>query len=154
MTDGYYIHCGGGRREDGNDIDAFREMIDKAGLQKRFFILGHRSDVAGVLASSDIAVHASQGEVGTSLSILEFMRAGLPAVVSDDPTVCQGIRNGVNGLTFTAGDASALAAQVNRLITNPELRHSLGAAARRDIAQYDIKHTVSSLLEVFRGLRI
>lgn len=154
MTDGYYIHCGGGRREDGNDMNEFRAMIDNAGLQDRFFILGHRSDVAGVLASSDIAVHASQGEVGTSLSILEFMRAGLPAVVSDDPTVCQGIRTGLNGLTFAAGDASALAAQVNRLIASRELRHSLGAAARRDVAQYDIKHTVNTLLGVLKGLRI
>lgn len=154
MTDGYYIHCGGGRREDGHEMDEFREMIDKAGLQNRFRILGHRSDVAGVLASSDIAVHASQGEVGTSLSILEFLRAGLPAVVSDDPTVCQGIHNGINGLTFAAGDASALAAQINRLIANPELRHSLGAAARRDVRQYDIKHTVSTLLNVLKGLKI
>jgi len=46
------------------------------------------------------------------------------------------VRDGRNGLVFPAGDPDALALRLQTLARNPELRASLGAAARDDVAPY------------------
>src|SRR6185437_1215122 len=102
-----FIHCG-----NGPDFDFFSKLVMDRGLQGYYRLLGARSDMASVLVGCDIAVHASQGEVGLSLAILEFMSAGLPAVIADDPSVCQCIRDGDSGLLFRSGSPQDLSAKL------------------------------------------
>ena len=68
----------------------------------------------------------------------EAMHQGTPVVASDAVGAVAGglVRDGRNGLVFPAGDADALALRLQTLAKNPELRASLGAAAREDVAPY------------------
>jgi len=107
--------------------------------------------MARVLIGCDIAVHASRGEVGMCLAILEFMSAGLPAVMADEPSVCQCIRDGETGLLFRSGSAEDLSGRLLRLIDDPALRERIGAAARRTAnAEYDLRDTLAAVVSAVK----
>ena len=55
-------------------------------LRGRVAFLGHRDDVAEILAASDVGVLWSRYE-GLPISVMEYMRAGLCCVASDLPGV-------------------------------------------------------------------
>ena len=86
--------------------------------------------VERVLGAMDLQVNASYESETSSLSLLEGMSMGLPAIASD----CGGnpylIRDGENGLIFPAGDSGALAERIRRLMDAPEERAEMGRRAR------------------------
>ena len=142
----HFIHIG-----DGPDFDVLQSRIRHHGLEQRFTLLGQRDDVPEILSGCDIAVHASNGEVGLCLSILEFMAARLPVIVTDEPSVSRVIEPGVTGLTFPHGNEQALAAQVRVLANDGSERRRLGQAARaKTEAHYRIENTISSVVSVVR----
>ena len=146
--DVHFIHVGGGP-----ELPSLQTHIRDRGLTNRFTLLGQRDDVPNILAGCDIAVHASSGEVGLSLSILEFMASRLAVIVTDEPSVGRIIDEGRTGLTFAHGNVAALAAGMRRLVTDAGLRARLGEAAREAVAShYRIEDTVTSVVEVIRGL--
>lgn len=144
-----FIHCGGGP-----DFEFFVQRIRDRGLEGYFRLLGKRSDMDRVLIGCDIAVHASQGEVGLCLAILEFMSAGLPSVVADDPSVwCECIRDNETGLLFRSGSPEDLCTKLLRLIDDPSLRQRIGSAARRTVnSEYDLRDTVAAVVNAVRAV--
>ncbi|EQD38891.1 Glycosyl transferase, group 1 domain protein, partial [mine drainage metagenome] len=122
------------------------------GLERRFTLLGDRSDVAQVLSGCDIAVHASSGEVGLCLAILEFMATGLALAVTDEPSVSRIIEPGITGITFEHGNVSALAESLRALAADPALRRRLGQSARKAIeSQYHIQDTIASVTNAVKS---
>jgi glycosyltransferase involved in cell wall biosynthesis len=141
-----FIHCG-----NGPDLEFFKQRIREKRLEGFFKLLGTRHDMARVLIGCDIAVHASQGEVGMCLAILEFMSAALPSVIADEPSVCQCIRDGVTGLLFRSGSPEDLSDKLLRLIDDESLRQGIGAAARRTAnSEYDLRDTVSAVVNAVK----
>jgi glycosyltransferase involved in cell wall biosynthesis len=145
----YFVHCG-----DGPDLPFFNAEISRLRLEKRFFLVGRREDVPGILASADIGVHASAGEVGTSLSIMEFARAGLPIVLPNSPSVAGGFKDDVTALIYEPGNIAHLAANLSLLAGNAELRSSIGGAAKTQSKSYDIQRTIGAVLNVFEQLQV
>jgi glycosyltransferase involved in cell wall biosynthesis len=75
--------------------------------------------------------------------LVEAMAAGLPCVVSD----CAGnravVQDGRTGLVFEAGDPAALAAQLERVLSDDALAAALGARAREVAARdFDLARLV------------
>jgi len=131
-----------------------RERADRLGIAEWVSLLGRTNEVRTLLAGCDIAVHASRGEVGYSLSILEFMQAGLPVVVSDDPSVSGATLHGETGLLFRTGDAAAAAAALERLLSDDTARMRMGVRAREVQEQrFRLKDTHNQLLNVFESVR-
>jgi glycosyltransferase involved in cell wall biosynthesis len=108
------------------DDDQLRRWRDEGVVEW----LGHRDDVAALLAQSQIACLPSYRE-GLPRSLLEAMAAGLPIVATDAPGCREAVREGENGLLVPVRDSAALAAALRRLIGDPDLRSRLGAAGRR-----------------------
>jgi glycosyltransferase involved in cell wall biosynthesis len=144
-----FIHCGGGP-----DFELLAARVREQSLEGYFRLLGKRSDMDRVLVGCDIAVHASQGEVGLCLAILEFMSAGLPSVVADDPSVWREcIRDGETGLLFRSGSPEDLSDQLLRLIDDQCLRQRIGSMARRTVnAEYDLRDTVSAVVGAVKAV--
>jgi glycosyltransferase involved in cell wall biosynthesis len=137
-----WVFCG-----DGPDLAAFRQEADIAGVSDQCYFLGRREDVPRLLAGLDIGMHPSQGEVGYSLSILEFMRAGLPVVVPDLPSVCGATAHERTGLVYPAGNRTAAAAAICQLVHAPELRHRLGMAGRAEMeSRYSLDTALDALI--------
>jgi glycosyltransferase involved in cell wall biosynthesis len=91
-------------------------------------LLGHRTDVADLLAAADLFVLPSRWE-GPSLVVMEALRAGLPVVA----TRVGGIPDLYSGtaLLVAPGDPAALAAAVGSVLDDAALAGRLRAAAAR-----------------------
>jgi glycosyltransferase involved in cell wall biosynthesis len=112
-------------------------------------VCGPRSDVPDLLAGADVFALASQSE-GGPISILEAMAAGLPVIASDVGGVGEIVDDGVTGLLVTPGDPDALAAALQRVLDDAELRRRLGAAGRRRAAErFDVGAQRRAHLELY-----
>lgn len=90
---------------------------------------GEVPDARPHLEDADVFVLSSLSE-GMPVSILEAMAAGLPVVASAVPGLEEVVLDGQTGFLVPPGDATALAAQLGRLVDDPDLRGSFGAAGR------------------------
>jgi glycosyltransferase involved in cell wall biosynthesis len=115
--------------------ESVRALVAERGLADRVRFLGHRADVAEVLACSHVFALISNWE-GFPRSTLEAMRAGLPTVVSAVGGAAEAIVEGSTGYVVPRGDAVTLRARLSLLAGDPTLRAQLGQAARRRYEDY------------------
>ena len=94
--------------------------------------LGFRSDVPDLLAASDFFLLPSLTE-GLPLSILEAMSHGLPTVATDVGGIPELITDNRHGFLVPVGDPVALAAAMEKIIRNGELRRTFGDAASQRV---------------------
>jgi glycosyltransferase involved in cell wall biosynthesis len=86
------------------------------------------AEMPNLYRTHDIYVFPSLVE-GSSLSIYEALASGLPVITT--PNAGSIVRDGVEGLIVAPRDVEQLAAAIEKLARDPELRRGLGAAARR-----------------------
>ncbi|HEX4902862.1 MAG TPA: glycosyltransferase family 4 protein [Acidimicrobiales bacterium] len=91
--------------------------------------LGHRHDPERLYQAFDVYVLASHRE-GFPRSAMEAAATGLPIVACDIRGCRQVVQQGVTGLLGPVRDAAALQVNIERLVGDPELRASMGRAAR------------------------
>ena len=114
------------------DGPAYPELLKKVehlGLQEKVRLPGFTANARDLLSCSDMAMHAALGE-GFSLSIIEYMSAGLPVLVPDIPSVKQAIDHGENGYVFSERDATEAAFYIAKLLKDEKNRQKLGTRAR------------------------
>jgi glycosyltransferase involved in cell wall biosynthesis len=87
-------------------------------------------DVPAALSDLDVVLLTSKNE-GTPVSLIEAAAAGRPVVATRVGGVALVVEDGTTGFLAPAGDTVALAAYVDRLLTSPALRRSMGTAARQ-----------------------
>jgi glycosyltransferase involved in cell wall biosynthesis len=80
------------------------------------------------------------------------MAAGLPVVASRIGQLKNLIEEGRNGLLVTPGDAAGLAAALERLQSDPELRARLGQAARSTVLEQYTWDAVAQRVLCLAGL--
>jgi len=80
-------------------------------------------------ASADCFVYASETET-LGLVVLEAMASGLPVIAAPAGGVADNLRHEENGLSFAAGDASAMAEAMARMMRDTALRRRLAHGAR------------------------
>ena len=114
---------------------------EPAGIRERFAVAA-----AFVLPS---IVLASNNQDGVANSVLEAMAAGLPVIVSDIPSFLEVAEDGANALTFPAGDASALAECIARLLRDEGLAARLSVESQRRVGGLDCAAAAGRLVELF-----
>jgi glycosyltransferase involved in cell wall biosynthesis len=104
------------------------------------------------LARADVVVLASEGVRVTPGLLLRAIGAGAVPVASRLPAYEELLGEGAYGLEFEPGDADTLAAQLARLVTDPELRRArrTGTASLRDRLSWS--RVADDLEEVYREL--
>ena len=96
----------------------------------------NQRELPQVYAASDIFVLAAEDEPW-GLVVNEVMCAALPVVVSHElGCAADLVRNGVNGHLVPAGDATALAGALERLLVDEPTRKQMGAASRSLISRW------------------
>ncbi len=122
----------------------------RLGVAERVTMLGLIEDVRAMLAAIDIFVMPSLKE-GLGIAALEAMACGLAVVLSGVGGLAGLIENESSGLQVPPADAKALAAALERLARDRELRQSLGASARAAaVAEYSDVVMAERTLEVYR----
>lgn len=94
--------------------------------------LGHREDIAEILASCHIAVLPSYRE-GLPKSLLEAMAAGRAIVATDVPGCRAIVTDGQTGILVPPRDAQAIANAVEELVADPAKRQRYALAGRQRV---------------------
>ena len=118
--------------------ETLRAETVRLGLEDSVRFLGFVSDVAPLLSVLDLQLNASYGTETSSLSILEGMSMGLPAVVSDYGGNPWLVDDGEDGLLFPTRNAAALAKAIARLMDSPQELEQMG---RRAVEIYRARFT-------------
>jgi glycosyltransferase involved in cell wall biosynthesis len=138
---------GGGPRL--NDLKA---VADRLGIASRVHFLGHREDVAAILADSDLFALTSRSEAFPN-SVMEAMAAGLPIVATKVDGVPELIEHQRNGVLVAADDAGAVTAALRELIEHPGHAAALGLAARQTVeSRFSFDRMVSSFEDLYVDL--
>jgi glycosyltransferase involved in cell wall biosynthesis len=136
-------------------------QIEELELGDRVIVHGTvaRPDVERLLAAADVAVLASHPtrsgrREGIPVALMEAMMSGLPVVASALSGIPELVEDGQTGFLVPSGDSQALAEGLQRLVGEPELRRSMGAAGRAKVAaEFDIHACAGLLLEEITRLR-
>lgn len=115
----------------GNRDEVVRHVA-ASGLDDRVHFVRAEGDIERYLSISDVGVNCSESE-GLSNAIMEYMAAGVPAVVSRGGGNVDLVKNEVHGLTFPVGDAPALAAAIARMLDDTAFRDACVRRARQRI---------------------
>ena len=120
----------------------------RAGFGDRFLLYGYSEDPLRLLAACDVFVLASHVE-GYPVALMEALGIGLPVVATSVGGIPDAVRNGVEGILVPPRRPERLAAGLLRVAGDPELRAELAAAARRRGEQFDIRHAVERVEEIY-----
>ena len=107
-------------------------------------------NVVAAYHSADVVVLPSVSEA-FPFSVLEAMSCGRVVVATDVGGVREALES--NGALVPARDAEAMAAEVRRLLDDPQLRAALGTRARSTVVEkFRVDHTIARYLDLYSEL--
>ncbi len=134
----------------GNQHDALLRRAEQAGISHAVHLLGHREDIDACLAGFDCFVLPSLNE-GMGRALIEAMAAGLPVIASRVGGIPALVEDGKNGLLVPAGDSSALADAIRKVIDDATWAVELGTRASKTIdTSYGATAMVRSIESTYR----
>jgi L-malate glycosyltransferase len=115
----------------GSQAGVLHEIFSRGGFLDRVHFPGHvsQTDLPRYYRSSDLYLSASHSD-GSSVSLLEALACGLPALVSDIPGNREWISPDIQGWCFPDGDYHAMADGIVRAIEERGRLAEMGRAAR------------------------
>lgn len=121
---------------DGAERAALEALAVKLGITGSVHFAGRHSEVTPWLQRSKIFVLTSDSE-GLSLSLIEAMLCGLPAVVSRVGDLPDLVSDGVNGCLVEERSGAAFAGSISALLRDPGRYQAMSHAARQSAQQYE-----------------
>jgi len=138
---------------DGPDLSEFKNLADDLSISNYVSFPGRQDRVSDILQGCDFAIHPSKGEVGYSLSILEYMRASLPVIVPDNPSVCGATLDNKTGIIFQENNIVDASKAILKLLENPDEVISMGIEARAlQQKDYTLGKTHRELIQAFTNV--
>lgn len=137
----------------GSELDSLTKLAGELGIGDQCHFLGGKSprEVLQAIAGSAVCVVPSRNEAFGWVSV-EALSVGTPVVGADVDGIREIVSDNVSGMLFPVGDAQGLAASLQALLQDSELRAKLGDAARRE---FECRFSLSSIhrhAEFFEGL--
>lgn len=117
----------------GADLERLEErFVRGTALEPYFRFVGSKTAAAMIpyFEEAEVLLLPSHAE-GLPIALLEGMAASLPVVACAVNGIPEAMREPENGLFVPVGDPPAIARAVIRLVGDPSLRRSIGAANRR-----------------------
>jgi glycosyltransferase involved in cell wall biosynthesis len=137
---------------EGPERPRLEALTSDLGIDGELRLLGYRGDVPTVLGASDICVCCSDYE-GGPLSVMEYMAAGKPVISTNTGGLPELVESEITGLLVDVRDPQGLAAAIERLLTDPDLRDRLGEEGRRRATtQLSFGRTLSEVEDLYLRL--
>jgi glycosyltransferase involved in cell wall biosynthesis len=136
---------------DGELRETLERSAGKLGLANHIRFLGFRTDVAELLAASDLCVMASLDE-GMPLAIIEAQASGVPVVTTDVGGIPEIVENEVTALLVPPNDAVALGDAIRRVMLDETLARQLVERSRSTVQRYGIEPHVHRLEAIYASL--
>jgi glycosyltransferase involved in cell wall biosynthesis len=134
-------------------------MAVRRRLQERVYFVPPvpPDDLLAVTASADIGVTLLQDtcenhRLALPNKLFEYLMAGLPVVASDLPEVGAVVRKYEVGLTVTPDDVVSVAAGLQKLVDQPELRSTMAARTPGVFDEYSWENGKEKFTEIYSKL--
>lgn len=125
---------------EGEARPALEALRDRLALCDSVKLPGTYLDITKAYEQASIFCLSSRYE-GFGLVLIEAMAYGLPIVSTDCETGPRELlTNGQTAVVVPVDDAAALAAELLRVISSPQIATRLGAAGREKAGQYSVEH--------------
>jgi glycosyltransferase involved in cell wall biosynthesis len=129
-----------------------RDRITELGLDKHVHWVGWFDDMPSAIYDLDVLAMPSWEEP-FGLAVVEAMAMEKPVVGFASGALPEIITSGVEGILVPAKEVSALADGLTHLLSNPELRASMGRAGRqRVVSEFDPHRKADELAAVYRSV--
>jgi glycosyltransferase involved in cell wall biosynthesis len=113
---------------------------------------GRRDDMPAAFAQAHVVCLPSYRE-GLPKVLLEAAACARPLVATDAPGCREIVRHGENGFLVPLRDAAGLADAIERLLSDPALRHKMGAKGRQMVVtEFSEAQVARQTLAVYREL--
>ncbi len=122
---------GGGSQE-----EKIRDILTDAGVTSFVNFVGHigQKELPDYYQACDLYISASHSD-GSSVSLMEALASGKPALVSDIPGNCEWVEPNYNGWLFSDGNIKELKDKILSAAQNKDNISILGANARKKAEQ-------------------
>ncbi|MCH6230775.1 glycosyltransferase family 4 protein [Microbacterium sp. CFH 31415] len=115
---------------DGSEWDRLHALTHERGVADSVEFLGHRTDIPDLLSRAAVVIAPTPRE-GLGILVLESMAHATPVVAAAGGGHLESVGVAQPDLLYPPGDALAAAQLLDRLVADPELRLTSGAALQR-----------------------
>ncbi len=137
---------------DGPLRGALERRTRELGIEDVVSFLGHRTDIAGVLAAADISVLTSLWE-GLPRVLVQSAAAGKPILTFDVEGAWEVVRDGENGFIVPSRDVDALARRLDELLADRDRAAAMGAAGPARVgSEWAVETMVDRLDRMYQRL--
>jgi glycosyltransferase involved in cell wall biosynthesis len=133
---------------DGPDRERLQDFARAIRTGDSTHFLGMQPDLAALYAGASVVWIPSRADRGVQVA-LEAMQAGRPVVATRQPRLAEIVVENETGFLVPVDDKVMLAKQTRKLLDDPKLAESMGAAGRRRALEHFSQETfVPKLLEL------
>jgi len=140
----------------GNEAHGERlhQLVENLGLGSQVVFTGDIDNVRPAFASVDVIAVPSVQPEPLGLVVMEAMAMGTPVVGSKSGGIAEQVVDGAQGYLFEPGNETEMAAAIDRLFGDAELRRQMGIQGRdRFRTNFGIEDSYRGFLAACEGLR-
>lgn len=130
-----------------------KQLVDKLGLASVTHFTGWVpvEKISDYHNAIDISVFPSVCDESFGVAVVEASACEKPVIVSRRGGLPEVVDENVTGLIVPSGDVEALAAAIEKLVVDPELRRRLGKQGRVRVTElYDWNENLAAMLESYK----
>lgn len=132
-------------------LEKLLQIIDEGDLQDCVIFTGHRKDIADIVNTFDVLVHASLEPEPFGRVLLEGMALSKPVISTTIGAGPEIVTAGETGMLVQPGDDSALAQAIKYLLTNYDEARAMGKAGHDRLKKiFTITEHVSMIDSMYR----
>lgn len=137
---------------DGEDKIKLLQQVQQLKLQGQVDLVGYDRNPYRYMAKADLFVMPSLWE-GFGIVLVEAMALGIPIIASDCPTGPRIIlKDGECGMLVLPGDSKALASNINKLLSDQQLRNKLSIAAKHRAESFSVQTAINAYINLLSEL--
>jgi len=151
FPDVYLLLVGDGARR--QETEALAAQL---GISHRVVFTGKapHAEIPQLIAAMDVGVMPASNVYGSPMKVFEYMAMGCPPVAPQVGPLEEAITDGETGLLFKSGSSTSLYTRLRKLVLHPELRKTMGAAARRQVLSHHLwRHNAQTAITLAHTVR-